>query len=440
MSTSFTFPAIRARMGSNDYFQVAISARDLASVAIPVSELSEWRQWSISERFQRELAMRRIQEELIPYLVRSADRFFGSLIVLVYEPEEFSFEPLAELTSGLGAAYRAFSERVGFLTVSGGQLVALDGQHRLVALREIVGGRAEVDGPYSNEIADDEVCVVFVRHEVLEKTRRIFNKVNQHARPTSKSDNIITSEDDGYAIVARWLVDTDPPLGLSEPKPPLGLLHPTTGEPLVEWRSTSLSQNSEALTTLSAVYQSTEVILDAHNLRDFGEKDRVTRPPNALLEQAYGWCVEWWSAVLQGVDALARAAAHPYVIPDLRRGRSSSALLMRPIMHVSVFHGLAHARSAGVPLLEAVKRLNQIDWSADAEHWRDVIVRSNGAMMAKSNSIELAGRLIGYLVAGPAMSPQATDRLRMAFAESKGWDPTGSESMPALPTPVSSAL
>jgi hypothetical protein len=220
----------------------------------------------------------------------------------------------------------------------------------------------------------------------------------------------------------------------------LGLLHPTTGEPLVEWRSTSLSQNSEALTTLSAVYQSTEVILDAHNLRDFGEKDRVTRPPNALLEQAYGWCVEWWSAVLQGVEALARAAEHPYVIPDLRRGRSSSALLMRPIMHVSLFHGLAHARSAGVPLPEAVKRLNEIDWSADAEQWRDVIVRSNGAMMAKSNAIELAGRLIGYLVAGPAMSPQATNRLRMAFAESKGWDPTGSDSMPALPTPVPSAL
>lgn len=439
MSTSFTFPAIRARMGSNDYFQATVSARDLAALAIPVSELKEWRQWSISERFQRELAMRRIHEELIPYLVRSPDRFFGSLIVLVFEPEAFTFEPLAALASGLGAAYNAHSERVGFLTVSGGQLIALDGQHRLVALREIVAGRAEVDGPYSSAIADDEVCVVFVRHEALEKTRRIFNKVNQHARPTSKSDNIITSEDDGYAIVARWLVDTEPPLGLPGPMPPLGLLHPTTGEPLVEWRSTSLGQGSEALTTLSAVYQSTEVILDSHGLRDFGERDRVTRPPNSLLEQAYGWCVEWWGAVLEGLEVLSRAVHHPYIIPDLRRGRSSSALLMRPIMHVAMFHGLAYAASANLPLTEAVKRLNEIDWSADAEHWRDIIVRANGAMIAKSNAIELAGRLIGHFVAGAAQPLQVTDRLRMAYAESKGWDPTGTDPMPALPTPVASA-
>jgi DNA sulfur modification protein DndB len=436
MSASFTFAAIRARMGTNEYFQVAVSARDLASVAIPVSELAEWKRWSISERFQRELGMRRIHEELIPYLVRSSDRFFGSLIVLVYEPDVFTFEPLDGMASGLGAAYRSLGERMGFLTVSGGQLVALDGQHRLVALREIVGGRAEVVGPYSSEIADDEVCVVFVRHEALEKTRRIFNKVNQHARPTSKSDNIITSEDDGYAIIARWLVDSDPPLGLSEPKPPLGLLHPTTGEPLVEWRSTSLSQTQESLTTLSAVYQSTEAILDAHGLRDFGERDRVTRPPNQLLEQAYGWCAEWWEAVLAGVEPLARAVAHPYVIPDLRRGRSSSALLMRPIMHVALFHGLGHSTQVGVPLEDAVARLNQIDWSADARHWRDVIVRANGAMIAKANAIELAGRLIAHFIAGDQLSQQFVDRLRMSYAEAKGWDPAGTEPMPDLPPSV----
>ncbi len=240
MSVSYTLPAIRARMGSTSYYQVAIQARDLASVAIPVGELTEWKQWSISERFQRELAMRRIQEEIVPYLVRSADRFFGSLIVLVYKANEFHFEPIENLGTRLPAAYREQANRMGFLTISGGQLVALDGQHRLVALREVVAGRNEVEGEYSSEVADDELCVVFVEHETLEKTRRIFNKVNQHARPTTRTDNIITSEDDGYAIVARWLLETDPPLGLHQPAPPLALFD-ARGEPLVEWRSTSLA-------------------------------------------------------------------------------------------------------------------------------------------------------------------------------------------------------
>jgi len=436
MSVTFTFPAIRARMGSTNYFQVAVPARDLASVVIPVSELTEWKQWTISERFQRELAFRRIQDELIPYLVRSPDRFFGSLIVLVYKPDVFEFEPIEHLGAKLGAAYRSQAERMGFLTVSGGQLVALDGQHRLVALREVVAGRAEVSGEFSNDIAEDEVCVVFVQHEGLEKTRRIFNKVNQHARPTSKSDNIITSEDDGYAIVARWLVDSEPPLGLNEPRPPLGLLHPSTGEPLVEWRSTSLAQKQEALTTLNVVYQSVDTILAANSLTNFGEKDRVIRPPNAQLEQAYRWCTEWWEAVLSNVAVYQRAIAKPFLIPDLRSSKSADSLLFRPVVQVALFMGLAESIGRGLVLAEATHRLNQVDWRADAEHWRDVIVRANGAPIARSEAIALAGRLIGYLLAGGLVDAASVDRLRLSYAEAKGWDPHGSQPMPRLPAPI----
>lgn len=436
MSVAYTLPAIRSCMGSTDYFQVSIKARDLASVAIPVGELTEWKQWSISERFQRELAMRRIQEEIVPYLVRSADRFFGSLIILVYKPWEFHFEPLEGAGVKVPAAYRSQVERMGFLTISGGQLVALDGQHRLVALREVVAGRNEVDGPFSTTVPDDELCVVFVEHESLEKTRRIFNKVNQHARPTTRTDNIITSEDDGYAIVARWLVETEPPLGLPSPAPPLGILHPSTGEPLVEWRSTSLAANQEALTTLDTVFQTVEVILDANGLGNFGEKDRVTRPPEPLLEEAYTWAAEWWGAVLRGLDAFVRAVEKPYLIPDLRKSRAKEGLLFRPIAHVALFKGLAAAVAAGRPLEDAIKLANAVDWRPDSELWREVLVRANGAVIARSEAKNLAGRLIGYLLAGDLMDKRVTDRLRLDVAEARGWDATASGPMPSLPDPV----
>lgn len=437
MSVAYTLPAIHARMGSTSYYQVAIKARDLASVAIPVGELIEWRQWSISERFQRELAMRRIQEEIVPYLVRSADRFFGSLIVLVYKPEDFHFEPLEAAGVKVPAAYRSQLERMGFLTISGGQLVALDGQHRLVALREVVAGRNEVEGEFSDAVPDDELCVVFVQHESLEKTRRIFNKVNQHARPTTRTDNIVTSEDDGYAIVARWLVDSDPPLGLSAPKPPLRLLHPTTGEPLVEWRSTSLGTNQEALTTLDTVFQTVEIVLEANGLSNFGEKDRVTRPGEAQLEKAYMWAADWWSSVLQGIDAYARVVDKPYLIPDLRKSRAKEGLLFRPIAQVALFKGLAAAVVAGRRLDDAVQLANKIDWRPDSDIWRDVLVRANGAVIARTEAKNLAGRLIGYLLAGTLMEKRLVDRLRLDMAEAKGWDAATSAPMPSLPDPVS---
>ncbi len=384
MSVAYTLPAIRARMGSTSYYQVAIKARDLASVAIPVGELTEWKQWSISERFQRELAMRRIQEEIVPYLVRSKDRFFGSLIVLVYKPEDFHFQPVENIGVKVPAAYRSQIERMGFLTISGGQLIALDGQHRLVALREVVAGRNEVDGEFSGAVPDDELCVVFIEHESLEKTRRIFNKVNQHARPTTRTDNIITSEDDGYAIVARWLVESDAPLGLKGPKPPLGVFHPVSGEPLVEWQSTSLGTNQEALTTLDTVFQTVETILEPNGLSNFGERDRVTRPSETQLEQAYTWAAHWWSSVLEGMEAYARAVCKPYVIPDLRKSRSKEGLLFRPIAQVALFKGLAGAVGAGRTLDEAVQLANRIDWRPDSDIWRDVLVRANGAVIARA--------------------------------------------------------
>ena len=101
---------------------------------------------------------------------------------------------------------------MGFLTIEGGSLVVLDGQHRLAALRGVTTAGPDLKGEFVDAVADDELSVLFIPHESFEKTRRIFNKVNRYAKPTSPTDNIITSEDDGSAIVTRWLVEEEPPL------------------------------------------------------------------------------------------------------------------------------------------------------------------------------------------------------------------------------------
>src|SRR3954454_20395234 len=249
---SYTFPALRGRMGSTEYFQATVKARELPALAMMAAELPQWTTWSVFERFQRELAQKRVEKEIVPYLVRTKDRFFNAFIVLVFEPDNFEFEPLIDKAPKLPAAYRQSAEQMGFLTIDGGSLVVLDGQHRLAALRGVTTAGPELKGEFVDAVADDALSVLFIPHESFEKTRRIFNKVNRYAKPTSPTDNIITSEDDGSAIVTRWLVEPETPLGLQKPVPPLSQLDGL--EPVVEWRHQTLRPADRKFTTLSALY------------------------------------------------------------------------------------------------------------------------------------------------------------------------------------------
>src|SRR3954454_8251164 len=111
--------------------------------------------------------------------------------------------------------------------------------------------------------------------------RRIFNKVNRHAKPTGRSDNIITSEDDGYALVTRRLLDTD----LDAPFA-TRMVNDQQYEP-VNWTSNTLPQKSSKLTTISALYESTQDILTYEGYKGFSEKESPVAPDEETLGTAY---------------------------------------------------------------------------------------------------------------------------------------------------------
>ena len=357
----YTFPALRGRMGSTDYYQATVKARELAAVAMMAAELPQWTTWSIFERFQRELAQKRVEKEIVPYLVRTKDRFFNSLIVLVFEPENFDFEPLTKIVPDLPRAYKTALDEMGFLTIEGGSLVVLDGQHRLGALRAVATAGPELTGEYVDAVADDELSVLFIPHESFEKTRRIFNKVNRYAKPTSPTDNIITSEDDGSAIITRWLVEESVPLDLAGPSPPLNALD-GSGEPIVEWRTQTLRPDARKFTTLSALYQTTHVILAADGITGFDEKHMVNRPSDRQLARAYTFVANWWQAVLTDFTPYRRAVKHPANLPDLRAYQSEYSLLFRPIGQIAFMHALTGAVALGRSLEEALEIAEDQGW------------------------------------------------------------------------------
>lgn len=410
-----TNPAIRGTMGSTTYYQTTMTARELSTGVRPARETERWATMSIDEKMQREPNLARIKKEIAPYLASHPDRFFGSLLVLVPKGS-VTFEPIGDLAK-LPAAYSSGLEDMGFLTLGAGERIALDGQHRLLALREVITAKSQY-GPFQHEVGDDKVCVLVIEFESDKKTRTIFNKVNRHAKPTSPSDNIITSETDGYAIVARRLLDTDL-AGAFVARDYRG----TTKE-LVDWERTSLTRSSTKLTTLAALYETVIDILTTAGYRHFSERDDPVAPPEAQLHEAFVVANDWWSSILE-MPVFRAALDDPEVVPEIRfSATDASALLLRPVGQISLVKGLcqAHRRNRGeVSIEELVRRAQLVNWSPiSSNYWRDVIVRPDGKMIPRKEAYQLAADLLEYLISPSTVDEEAQMSLWSRWNLSRG--------------------
>lgn len=397
-------PAIRARMGDTEYYMTRLTGRELATSVRPVRESDVFASESIEEQIQRELDDKRIRDELIPYLAKHKERFWGSIIVLA-EEDMLDFEPVTAVVGNLPRAYQSSVEAMGFLTQLGGQLIALDGQHRLKATKETITSGEEL-GEYQHKVNDDEMAVIVIEFKSNERTRRIFNKVNRHAKPTGRSDNILLSEDDGYAIVTRMLLDRGRGAPLAD------VIDDDGGKrPLVNWKSTTLTKTMRHMTTISVVYDTVRHILGSLGFDEdhWDEKKNPVRPPEDELERAYEVAAVWWDAIVEHLDVLRDVRDGNLVLQDIRDIRFDDAdkrtLLLRPVGQIALVRGVLEAirnakgQGATLQLEEALDRANRINWSAaPSNYFRDSIVRASGRMSARNESYRLAGALIAYLI------------------------------------------
>ena len=383
-------PAIRGRLGNTTYYETTMKVSDLVKSVRPPKELDGWTGFSIEERLQREPDTKRIKSDLAPYIANSQDRFFGSIIVLVYKGK-LEFESITSFISKLPAAYRSGSESMGFITIDGVTLVVLDGQHRLLALSAVHLG--DVTGPAASTVANDDVCVIFVEHEDLLKTRRIFNVVNRYAKQTGRGDNIITSEDDGYAIVARSLLADDHVFGRRKVGAEL--------KDFVEWRSNTLGKRSLPFTTISAVYESVKLILSHNGVP--GLKDQ--RPSNEDLEIYENHARAFYESLMERVQAYAAAGQDMTRMPDFRTDDQPTALLFKPAGQIAVVDALFRiVKETDLPLETAIDRLNDIpDWSMVNPVWRDIIVKGSGTIDAGPDARRRMSALLAYLIAADRM-------------------------------------
>ena len=199
--------SLKGDFGDWTYYPCLMKLKDIAERVGFADEI--YKSETLSEMVQRELK-EKWGGEIKEYLIRQEQRFFNSLIVAVYEGEPSWYE----ITDLEGSEQLDASEipddviaSIGILRLSGGEkLFTLDGQHRLMGIKEAI--------KENTELGEEELTVIFIAHrtdeEGLARSRRLFTTLNKNAKRVSKSDIIALDEDDTMAIIVRQLIETHP--------------------------------------------------------------------------------------------------------------------------------------------------------------------------------------------------------------------------------------
>jgi len=356
----------------------------ISKIKIP-KDLPGWGELTIEERFQREINYKRVKEHIAKYLAEDKDRFFGALIVDIYNDKGVDFEPLSKvLTKQLPGLYNAAADAFGFLNFTGGELLSpLDGQHRLAALQFATTGKDEQSRDIDNfkqvpELADEDITLILVRHE-QKKARKIFNKVNRYAKPTTKSDNLITADDDVVAVLTRELVNS--------------VINPR----IINWESNTLTVKSHCFTTLSTLYDANEFILsDAH-----GDIDKSSLPDNPKLQLYRKTINDTWHCLLENIDLFAAQVAIPTEDGDGKRQEIRSDYLLGKLVAqhslVRAFVSLVDNRKpTSLKSKEASKRFNDLNWKYDCPYWQYVLLNGDKVVSGKT-AVAFAGHFIAFM-------------------------------------------
>jgi len=204
------YPAIRATMGRWDYFLVRMSMREIGQNIRYAEEIRGVSQ--LSQAIQRNLNKSRATDDIARYLSRHEDRFFGSIVVAALGGEPQWHPVSLEDDPQFSILGNRLTDSFGVLTFDGTEnYYALDGQHRLAAIRNLLDNETDYEPP--PDFRDEEVSVLIVTPKQLEEKdefiiryRRLFGHLNRYAKPMSQYDIIIMDEDDALAIVTRRLV------------------------------------------------------------------------------------------------------------------------------------------------------------------------------------------------------------------------------------------
>lgn len=415
------YPAIRAQMGDWTYYIVRMKMREIAHEVKFAHDIYE--DHTLSDAVQRTLNGKRVKNEIVGYLARRPDRFFSSIVVAAMDGEP-AWTPVEMDDAVVPRVFRQskpLSESFGVLSFGEEpKYYALDGQHRVKAIKLLVEGNETEYAP-PDGFFDDMLSVIVVlreEHDVpegewLRRYRRLFSSLNRYAKPTDRDTNIIMDEDDMFAILTRRLI-TDHPFFQAPGRQKESHKVKTEGK--------NVRSNDAYFTSLQTLYTMNETLLSTQSRQlDESPVNKQIRPTEEVLDQRYTELENYWDALLLAVPELKENPS------DMRHHATEGkdSLLFWPIgqeLFIEIVRDFLDdvfgSKDPTVKeMADALSLLSRIPWQLHQPPWRHLILvrEPRGWRMrneSRKEAILIAKRILSWILDLDPLNIDETAELR----------------------------
>ena len=389
MSSKLNFyPSLKAHMGTWDYYITLMRLEDIAHEISFASEFGAQPDQvdTLGKARQRALSDRRVRDHIV-YFLQKEHRFFSSLVVATMEGQP-AFYPVVINSDTIGGAFvdSDIDQSFGVLRLdSSRKIYALDGQHRLAAIKSMLdknyrremGIEENIHVP--DNLAKEELSVIMVipkstqnPMDFIHDYRRLFASLNRHAKKTDKDTDIIIDEDNAYAILTRQLVSNH-------------VLFQDTGDEgqsqRVKMAGKNLYDKDPHFTSLQTLYEMNKILLSTKIRKDnnIEIKDTDSRLPDEELENLYAELSGYWNAIAGALPVLQKKK------PSEMRpaSKEKNHMLFRPIGQEVLAKTVRAILDAKFPDGNAseddmrktiASSLSSIDWNLLSPPWRGIMV------------------------------------------------------------------
>lgn len=400
MNTAILLPSIRSWVGDWNYYVTTLTFYEVMHLIKSPDEIHERKR--LAEWIQRQ-AIDTHADAIASYIIKTPQRFLGSLIVGVYggSPNWTPLNVQIPTDEGISTEQMQRVEgRLGLLHLSGGEkLFAIDGQHRVAGIK-----LALKNGSKHDALRNESVSAIFIAHDPnseagKQRTRRLFTTVNKKAKVIAKAARIALDEDDGFAVVTRRLIDSH---WLFED----GRRHILYGS-----GGSIPAADDTAITSVVGLF---EIVKDLYGGKKSFDQER---PSETALEEHLQLCVSFFDELINRIPEYDAVFRKNESKPGDYRTGDKNHLLFRPAGQRTFARAVQLLLSRDEDMGAAIDKLRNPNLYLQNEHWHHILWDPVGKTMVTTKIIIAEAQLLK--LSGQALRNKPSELKLRRLLESK---------------------